>query len=82
MLKRWFFPLSRLWAAARAADGDIDKFIEYVPLEKPNRSQRKVIASALNQFERARLKAFSIEQLWYQYFFGEEPVAQERLSAP
>jgi hypothetical protein len=79
LLKNWFFPLSRLWAAARAADGDIDRFIEQVPLEQPNRSQRKAIAGALRQFERARLKAFSIEQLWYQYFFGKEPVAEERL---
>lgn len=79
LLKYWYFPLSRLWAAARAADGDVDKFIEHVPLDQPNKSQRKVIANALHQFERARLKAFSIEQLWHTYFFGEEPVAEERL---
>lgn len=79
LLKYWFFPLSRLWAAARAAEGDVDRFVESVPLEQPNRSQRKVIAGALREFEQARLKAFSIEQLWVQYFFGKESVAAERL---
>jgi len=79
LLKNWYFPLSRLWAAARAAEGDVDRFIEQVPLEQPSKSQRKTIASALRQFERTRLKAFSMEQLWHQYFFGKEPVAEERL---
>jgi len=79
LLKHWYFPLSRLWAAARAADGDVDKFIEQVPLEEPNESQRKVIAGALRRFEHARLKAFSTEQLWHSYFFGQESVAEERL---
>jgi len=79
LLKNWYFPLSRLWAAARAAEGDVDRFIEQVPLEQPNKSQRKTIATALRQFERTRLKAFSMEQLWHQYFFGKDPVAEERL---
>ncbi len=79
LLKHWFFPLSRLWAAARAAEGDVDRFIQAVPLKEPSKSQRKTISTALRQFERARLKAFSIEQLWHDYFFGEEPVAEERL---
>ena len=79
LLKHWYFPLSRLWAAARAADGDVDRFIQQVPLEEPSQSQRKTIASALHQFERARLKAFSIEQLWHDYFFGADAVAKERL---
>ncbi len=78
-LKHWFFPLSRLWAAARAAQGNVDEFISQVPLQRPNRSQRKVIRSALGQFERTRLKIFSIEQLWNFYFFGKDAVAEERL---
>jgi hypothetical protein len=79
LLKNWYFPLSRLWAAARAADGDVDKFIEQVPLEPPTVSQRKTIANALHSFERARLKAFSVEQLWHSYFFGTDSVAEDRL---
>ena len=78
LLKHWYFPLSKLWAAARAAEGDVDRFIEAVPLDQPNKSQRKTIATALRQFERTRLKAFSMEQLWHQYFFGKEQTCRYR----
>lgn len=79
LLKHWYFPLSRLWAAARAADGNIDKFVEQVPLEQPNQSQCKVIANALSDFEYARLKAFSIDQMWRHHFYDDESVPAERL---
>lgn len=78
-LQHWFFPLSRLWAAARAASGDVDKFIQHVPLKSPSTSQRKKIQRALNHFERSRLKAFSTEQLWDDYFFGAHEVPENRL---
>lgn len=79
LLENWFFPLSRLWAAARAAAGDVDEFIRQVPLSEPSRSQRKRIARALDQFERCRLKAFSTEHLWHDYYFGEAQVEDIRL---
>ena len=50
-----------------------------MPLEAPSKAQRKAIGNALRQFEKARLKAFSIEQLWHDYFFGPQAVARERL---
>lgn len=78
-LEQWFFPLSRLWAAARAAQGDIDKFIDQVPLALPGQKQRRQIAKVLYQFDRARLKAFATEQLWHDCFFGDGEVAAERL---
>ena len=79
MLEHWFFPLSRLWGAARAAAGDVDEFIRHVPLSEPSPSQRRKIAKALNEFERCRLKAFSTEQLWHDYYFGGAPVEKNRL---
>ena len=79
LLENWFFPLSRLWAAARAADGDVDAFIRHVPLSEPSPSQRRKITRALTQFERCRLKAYSTEHLWNDYFFGDEPVEDIRL---
>jgi hypothetical protein len=79
LLETWFFPLSRLWAAARAAAGDVDAFIRHVPLSEPSPSQRRKISRALNQFERCRLKAYSTEHLWNDYFFGDEPVEDIRL---
>lgn len=79
LLERWFFPLSRLWAAARAAGGDVDEFVKHVPLNQPSASQRKKIRHALDYFERCRLKAFSTEQLWHDYYFGEADVPENRL---
>ena len=79
LLEHWFFPLSRLWGAARAAAGDVDEFIRHVPLSEPSVSQRKKIEAALDQFERCRLKAFSTEHLWHDYYFGDEPVEEIRL---
>lgn len=78
-LKYWIFPVSRLWAAARAADGDVDRFIAEVPLKKVSRVQRKTIRRALCEFEQARLRAFSTEALWNTYFFGDADVASNRL---
>jgi hypothetical protein len=79
LLEYWYFPLSRLWAAARSADGDVDEFIKHVPLNQPSVRQRRRIAKALDHFEHSRLKAFSTEQLWHSYFFGKDDVAKERL---
>ncbi len=79
LLEHWFFPLSRLWAAARAADGDVDAFVKSVPLDQPSRRQVQRIERALNHFERTRLKAFSIEQLWHDYFFSSMDIESSRL---
>jgi pimeloyl-ACP methyl ester carboxylesterase len=79
LLQNWFFPLSRLWAAARASGGDVDKFILQVPLNLPTGRQRKKIQRALNHFERCRLKAFSTEKLWDDYYFGRVDVPANRL---
>ena len=78
-LEYWFFPLSRLWAAARAASGDVDAFVRHVPLKSPTPGQRKKIQGALEHFERCRLRAFSTEQLWDDYFFGHAEVPENRL---
>jgi len=78
-LKFWYFPLSRLWAAAREADGDVDAFVKAVPLHQPSNAQRKTIKKALKEFEHARLKAMSIDLLWRQHFFNDKDVASERL---
>ncbi len=78
-LKYWIFPISRLWAAARAAEGDVDRFIAEVPLGNVGKTRRRTIRRALDEFEYARLRAFSTETLWNSYFFGDTQVAGERL---
>jgi pimeloyl-ACP methyl ester carboxylesterase len=77
-LKNWFFPLSRLWAIARRAESSTQQFIEYLPMDMAPRLIGR-LESALHKFEHARLKAFTTEHLWEDYFFGQEDVAEERL---
>lgn len=78
-LKYLFFPLSRLWGAARKADGSLEAFVKATPLERPGRQRIWWLGRVLQRFEKSRLKAFSTEQLWELYFFGAESVAAERL---
>jgi pimeloyl-ACP methyl ester carboxylesterase len=73
-LKHWFFPASRLWAAARAANGDLDAFWTQVPMA-PQPADRQRLAHALRRFEEARAAVNAIESEWQRVFFGasEEP---------
>ena len=73
-LKHWFFPASRLWAAARAANGDPERFFAEVPLP-PRRADIEKLRAALRRFEEARAAANAIEAEWQRVFFGpsEEP---------
>jgi hypothetical protein len=79
MLRRYFFPLSRLWAMAREAEGDVERFLAAGNGTRLSARQRRRLQRTIEQFERTRLKAFMTEQLWHDYLFGESPVALERL---
>lgn len=74
-LKHVFFPVSRLWAAAREARGDAGRFYAAVPL--PGRLEdRQRLEFALARFEEARAGVNAIEVEWQRDFFGpiETPV--------
>lgn len=68
-LKRYFFPVSRLWAAAELAGGDPDRFYAGVPmlarLERRDRVRR-----VLARFEERRAASRAIEAEWSRVFFG------------
>ena len=71
LLSRWFFPLSRLWAAARAADGSIARFYEEVPMAPvPGADQR--LRETLDRFESLREAVNALESRWQEVFFGPE----------
>lgn len=69
LLTRWFFPLSRLWAAAREADGSPDRFFEAIPIDPAPRLNGKV-TRALERFEAARRAVAAVESDWEAAFFG------------
>lgn len=80
LLKSWFFPLSRLWAAARTAEGSPEKFYESVPL-RPRPQDRPRLIKALAKFEAARASVNALEAEWQRSFFGEEDVSPDYLVA-
>ena len=79
LLRRYFFPSSRLWAMARSAEGDIEHFGQNLPLQRLRPRHLADLRATLEYFERCRLKAYMVEQLWRDYFFGGAGVALDRL---
>ena len=73
--ERWFFPSSRLWAAARAANGSLEEFYAQVPLDPlPRQSAR--LESVLQRFERHRAAVVTAEARWEEVFFGAPDVSE------
>ena len=69
LLAKWFFPLSRLWAAARAAEGSVDRYFVEAPME-PRSRLRSMVASRLRRFETVRHEVVDMEARWEEAFFG------------
>ena len=69
-LKRWMFPLSRMWAAANESEGDPDIFLRKVPIEKSIRDVDHLIA-ALTLTDEARTVADATDAEWQRVFFGD-----------
>lgn len=79
-LRHWFFPLSRLWAAAREADGDAQRFFDAVPMV-PRLDLRPRVVKALASFEQARVAAYAMEGEWERAFFGGDATSARRREA-
>jgi Alpha/beta hydrolase domain containing 18 len=70
-LKRGYFPLSRLWAAAGVADGATDAF--WAASGMPRRhEQRDQLVRVLAQFDEAKVTAAATDAAWERVFFGRE----------
>ncbi len=79
-LKRFFFPFSRLWAAARAANGEAEAFADAAPLTREIRNRSR-LRRALRIFERERANINSVEFFWREKFFGSQDVAEQQLAS-
>ncbi|MEZ5660913.1 MAG: hypothetical protein R3E83_21090 [Burkholderiaceae bacterium] len=79
-LTRYYFPMSRLWAAASVSSGVIERFLHEVPLDAQGIDLDRLQA-ALFRTESARAIATAIDARWQQVFFGggESPV-EERVA--
>ena len=67
-LRRWFFPLSRLWAAAEIARGSPEAYFDAVP-SKAQPNQRDRMIAVLSRFERTRVEAAALDAAWHRAFF-------------
>ncbi len=81
-LKRWYFPVSRLWAAANAAGTDPARFIAEIgaPLARPWSSDRLV--RPLERTARLRAAAIEARDRWEEGLFRGgrgDPAELERL---
>lgn len=78
-LSRFFFPASRLWAAARTADGSAERFYDTLGIA-PHPDDERKLAIALARFQKARARAAALEAEWQRVFFGweESSVAYRR----
>lgn len=68
-LKRWMFPLSRMWAAANISNGDVDAFLKNVPIDGAEGQEQRITAALLHTDE-ARLIADATDQHWTEIFFA------------
>ncbi len=71
-LLRWYFPLSRLWAAASLAGGSVERFAEAIPLPAIGGRQRQRILRVLEKTEAGRRDAADARTAWEKAFFGAE----------
>ena len=78
LLQYWFFPISRLWAAARKANGSVDEFFLAVPME-PIEQEREKIQKLLDQFEIKRKQIAATEVQWRVKFFSADDCTEQDL---
>ena len=69
-MRRWYFPLSRLWAAANAAGEDIERFTAEVGVPPPDFWPRAYVSSLLRRNARARAASATARGLWEEAIFG------------
>lgn len=82
-LKRWYFPLSRLWAAANTADGSTDAFRAAIGGAVPDygRWSTRYLEAILKRHEATRRRAVTARGLWEQAAFGEAAITPQALAA-
>jgi len=70
-LHRWFLPLSRLFAAARAAHGSANEFESAAALKLGNAARQR-LDKTLEEFERRRSQAGAAEAAWEACLFSAD----------
>jgi hypothetical protein len=71
-LRRVFFPLSRLWAAAGIAEASVPRFIDEAQLGGRIIHRARYLARLLERHRTVRQRADAAEQAWQRAFFGAD----------
>ncbi len=79
-LTHYYFPLSRLWAAATESNGVPEQFLASIPLSAEGIDMDRV-QKALFPTEAARATAAAVNAAWEDAFFGATPRHTEELVA-
>lgn len=80
-LRHVMFPASRLWAAAQAADGDLERFLENIPASSAVRVPSDA-ARTIASIAATRIAAEAMDREWDRVFFGPgETSPQHRRAA-
>ncbi|MDB5490054.1 MAG: hypothetical protein JWQ58_3769 [Reyranella sp.] len=72
-LRRWYLPLSRLWAAANLADMDVARFRDEIGIVLPGFWSQSRVQRLLGRHGRARTKGEEAREAWERALF--DPVA-------
>lgn len=75
----WYFPLSRLWAAASATEGDVDRFLSAVPFPPGIAPDNWLLDQALQGIRSARRRYNRVHDEWERVYFGDTAPAPSRL---
>ena len=78
VLSGWYFPLSRLWAAARAAEGSVERYLAEVGISPTPRLER-ALGPRLSRFEQVRARMLASERAWEDAFFSPAAAAPAAL---
>ena len=79
VIAHWYFPVSRGWAAALAAGGDVARFQHELPVKGLDGGR---LSRALAKVDRRRRDYESAERAWDRVFFSDfESPAQARVAA-
>jgi pimeloyl-ACP methyl ester carboxylesterase len=78
LLVRWYFPLSRAWAAALAADGEPERFLAAISTGKRT---RPLVPRLVASMKARRIALAAAEARWEEAFFGSGPATAAAESA-
>jgi hypothetical protein len=76
-LRNWFFPLSRMWAAAASSDGLVTRFLDHAGIARRGAALAAASRIALSRSVNTRRRLAEATQRWDAALFGDDASAGE-----